>query len=159
MAAAESDVVVVLPTEPPTPMQRVLWRQILGARAPGLGVERVHGIETAAYVGCRGNYGNYMQVMQTLDGGHLSQEGTPTEVVARARTQDTLFRAVTTAADTRAQPWDNPTIPFDQAAPRRLRCRPCGSRDIDVSFRQSRGGDEGMTCYATCGNCSAEWCI
>lgn len=156
---AEPPVVVTLPTEPPTPLQRVLWRQIIGDMAPALPPQRVHGIETAAYVGCRGNYGNYMQVMQTLDLGHLMQPGSPSDVVALARTQDTLFRPVTTAADTQAQPWDDPSIPFDQAAPRRLRCRGCGSRDVNVCFRQTRSADEGSTCFATCANCGTEWCI
>lgn len=38
-----------------------------------------------------------------------------------------------------------------------LQCRRCKSNKVISSTRQTRGGDEGATVFATCTNCSNKW--
>lgn len=38
-----------------------------------------------------------------------------------------------------------------------VRCRKCGSRDLDVVMRQTRAADEGMTAFVTCRACGHGW--
>lgn len=176
MAAAAAQppdpVRLVLPAEPPTPMQRLLWRQVLQDRAPGAERARVEWVETFSFISSKGNYANYAAIVTSLTRELLEGDLEPKEVVVAARRADTLLGprhhqgaadATTTAEP---QPWDDPTIPWEvdtssstTTRRRRLRCRACGSHDIDVSFRQSASGDEGMTCIALCNGCSAEWRI
>lgn len=38
-----------------------------------------------------------------------------------------------------------------------LRCRRCGSGDVQCDQKQTRGADESMTVFATCNKCSNRW--
>ena len=38
-----------------------------------------------------------------------------------------------------------------------MRCRKCGSHNLNVEMRQTRSADEGMTAFITCTKCGHKW--